>query len=67
MHPNASFTYKVDTINRLGFENISSFTPLSAPVSDGTPKTEPPPPPPYPDPVIVYPRPPTPTGVRIPN
>jgi hypothetical protein len=55
-----SFTYKVDIVNRLGFENIYPVTPLSAPASDGTPSKETEPDPgPNPNPY------PTPTGIRI--
>jgi hypothetical protein len=60
-----SFRYKVDTINRLGFENISPDIPVAAPVEDKPANTTRPDPDPYPDPSPdPYPTPPTPTGVR---
>ena len=63
-----SFTYKIDKVNRLGFENISSLIPVLTPVSD-IPSTEnKPKPDPYPDPDIIYVTPPRPTGdVKLPN
>jgi len=53
------FNNEVDIINRLGFENISPFLPLSAPASDGPPKRT------YTEPNRDYPRPAVPTGIRI--
>jgi len=39
------FDGKIDIKNRLGFENIATFIPLSAPQSNGHPKIDDPPPP----------------------
>jgi hypothetical protein len=39
------FNNTIDIENRLGFENIATFIPLSAPVSNGPPKIDDPPPP----------------------
>jgi hypothetical protein len=55
-----SFRYKVDIINRLGFENISSNVPVSSVVEERPAETDRPP---SPDPG-PYPYPVAPTGVR---